>query len=151
MNPNPVAARHTEKWRGFRCRGPHPLQILRGKRTACCPRAQGVEHLLDIGDVVGRRAMGNSRRGLVIGLIALALAGCGTPVSSGQLAENKYWVTGVSPYGWFGHPSPEGVAGKAASLCPAGYDKLSEQKGVFEGRYLRWEIQCRPVTASSQP
>ena len=81
-------------------------------------------------------------------IAATMLAGCGTRVYSGHLAENRYWITGGAPYGWFGgRPSSEAVASKAQDLCPSGYEKLTEREGVFEGRYLRWEVQCRRIEA----
>jgi hypothetical protein len=80
---------------------------------------------------------------------ALMLMGCGTPIYSGRLGEDEYWLSATSPGGMYGAfflgavPSETALPEKATEMCPRGYDKLSEQRGNFEGPYIRWEIHCR--------
>jgi len=37
-----------------------------------------------------------------IAATALTLASCGTPVYSGRISENDYWLTATSPGGMYG-------------------------------------------------
>jgi hypothetical protein len=84
----------------------------------------------------------------VVAAATLAVAGCGTPIYSGRLGENEYWLNATSPGGMYGGflgatPSEMALPKKAAEMCPNGYEKLSEERHFFEGPFIRWEIRCR--------
>jgi hypothetical protein len=78
---------------------------------------------------------------------ALALAGCGTSVSVQRLSDNEYQLIASPPGGMFaffaGSPSKSALPKKAAEVCPVGYDKLSEERQVFEGVSIYWKIRCQ--------
>ena len=49
----------------------------------------------------------------------------------------------TATFGFFGGtPSTETLRREASRLCPMGYEKTGERAGVFEGKFVEWEIRC---------
>jgi hypothetical protein len=68
-------------------------------------------------------------------------------VLTAPAGPNEFTITAIPPGGMFGGmvgltPSEDVLPKAAPSLCPDGYEKISEYKGVFEGEFIKWRIRC---------
>jgi len=89
------------------------------------------------------------RRSVIVCAILVVLTGCrtGIYVSPSREEPDSYYIAATPPGGMFGgfvglEPSVSVLPKEASTLCPQGYDKLSEGVGNFEGKFIHWTIRC---------